>query len=167
MGVIEMVKRGRVRRGPDRGTDQAQAKRAALVGPTGDPVRAEYPLGVLLERGIIDEEMHTAGLRYAGRARAMLPRVNLRQASTPRLMTNEAEATKESKWRHSCEALLDIGRAAKDAVDNLCVYERAPRWLLAQVNGWEPRKSDERERLALTLGLDALAKMEFGQREVA
>lgn len=48
----------------DRGTEELQAKRAALAGD-GDPALAEYPLGVLLARRIIDTGQHEAGCYYA------------------------------------------------------------------------------------------------------
>ena len=56
--------RGERASGPDLGTPEAQRKRFDLVGGA-PPELAEYPLGVLLARGIITRDEHDAGCRYA------------------------------------------------------------------------------------------------------
>src|SRR5262245_51644238 len=48
----------------DPGTPELQARRAALAGAS-DPALAEYPLGIMLARGLISAEEHEAGCYYA------------------------------------------------------------------------------------------------------
>ena len=134
-------RRGRPRKephGPDRGTPEAQRKRRELVG-SGNPSLAAYPLGVLLARGQISQAQHDAGCRYAwlrGRAlgstttRGMF---KLIFPSGPIPDTTQAvQASVEYRWREASEALLQVSRLAKEAVDHVAVYQRLPRWLSTQ-----------------------------------
>ena len=57
----------------DLGTPEARAHKLALVG-SADPALAEYPLGVLLARGILTPEQHDAGCHYAYLAGRVLGR---------------------------------------------------------------------------------------------
>jgi hypothetical protein len=48
----------------DRGTPELQAHRARLAAG-GNPTLTEYPLGLLLARGLVSREQHEAGCYYA------------------------------------------------------------------------------------------------------
>ncbi len=48
----------------DRGTAELQAHRARLAAG-GDPALTDYPLGLLLARGLVSREQHEAGCYYA------------------------------------------------------------------------------------------------------
>src|SRR5262249_56441760 len=48
----------------DRGTPELQAHRERLAAG-GDPALTEYPLGLLLARGLVSREQHEAGCYYA------------------------------------------------------------------------------------------------------
>ena len=159
LGGVDVRRKRASRPVTDLGTPERQAQRIALVGSPIDP-RAEYPLGVLLARGIIDQAMHDAGLKYGGAVRAHVGRTGYRQAKGEQFINDDAAAAIETSWRSCCAALLNLGRRAKDAVDNAVVYERLPGWLMRD----QPRPSDERERLALMLGLNALAEMLLQRR---
>src|SRR5215470_11916653 len=48
----------------DRGTPELRAHRERLAAG-GDPALTEYPLGLLLTRGLVSREQHEAGCYYA------------------------------------------------------------------------------------------------------
>lgn len=48
----------------DTGTPEFRAQRARLAAG-GDPALVEYPLGLLLARGLVSREQHEAGCYYA------------------------------------------------------------------------------------------------------
>ena len=161
-------KRRRRRRGTKRtpeadlGTPEARAHKLALVG-SADPALAEYPLGVLLARGILTPEQHDAGCHYAYLAGRVLGRTKPYRADLGggggEALTEGALAAVERRWHDAVRALLDAGRRAKDAVDNAAMFERVPGWLLRQ----QPRLGDDIDRRALLSGLDALAAWRAGR----
>ena len=146
--------RGERASGPDLGTPEAQRKRLELVGGA-PPELAEYPLGVLLARGMIAREEHDAGCRYAylrGKALGNATMIGMFRILFPsgggRPFEEDVQATVEARWRSAAEALLIAGRPAKDAVDNAAVYLRLPRWLVTGLEGGggrqPPRQGDRR-----------------------
>ena len=158
------LRRRKPRRLPDRGTPEAQARKRELVG-AGDPALAEYPLGVLLARGLISPAQHDAGRHYAylagrvlGRTRPYRPDAGSGGAE----LGDGALAAVEDRWRAAVAALLTAGRRAKDAVDNVALFERMPPRLLRR----EPRVGDALEHAALAAGLDALAAWRGGRRAI-
>jgi hypothetical protein len=168
MGNVTQAKRRRRRRGTKRtpeidlGTPEARAHKVALVGPA-DPALAEYPLGVLLARGILTPEQHDAGCHYAYLAGRVLGRTKPYRADLGggggEELGEGALAAVERRWHEAVRALLDAGRRAKDAVDNVAIFERLPGWLVRS----QPRLGDDRERLALVHGLEALAAWRRGR----
>lgn len=102
--------------------------RKLLTGFENDQ-RASYPLGVMLARNIIDQAAHDAALHYAhvfqkatGRWQSHEGGISLGTGS------KDAEAMKE--WHRLVTKLLSHSRSIKDAVDNLSIFNRFPRWLI-------------------------------------
>ena len=149
---------------PDRGTPEAQARRYALIG-TADPALAEYPLGVLLARGVITGEQHDAGCHYAYLAGRVLGRTKpyrADQGGSGAALNEVAIDAIERRWHQAVRTLLDAGRRAKDEVDNVALFERLPSWVGAE----SPRLGDARSCEELVAGLEALALWRRGGRKV-
>ena len=146
----------------DRGTPEQQARRQALIGSAA-PHLAEYPLGVLLARGLISAEQHDAGCHYAYLAGRVLGRTKPYRAdaagSGGAELTEAALASVERRWLQAVRMLFDAGRRAKDAVDNVAIFERLPGWLARE----QPRPGDAAEQQALVAGLESLARWRAGQ----
>jgi hypothetical protein len=150
----------------DRGTAELQAHRARLAAG-GDPVLAEYPLGLLLARGLVSREQHEAGCYYAflyGRAVGRT-QVNcsylfgeLAAGYADRHDLTEADLAKlQSLFRKGKNHLLASGRRVCDATENLAVFGRMPRFLDAGRR--RPPcacRADEAELAAVCLGLEVL-----------
>jgi hypothetical protein len=146
-------------RDDDPGTPEAMARKIAIVGPHGDPVLAEYPLGCLLARQIISQDMHNAGMRYSELAGKVLGRTKPKRAGVGRFseLSDHAEQVVERRWREGCEVLINAGgRACKYEVDDVVVYERWPTWL---VNSGQipPVRQLKRAGGLLITGLTALS----------
>lgn len=150
----------------DRGTPELQAHRERLASG-GDPALAEYPLGLLLARGLVNREQHEAGCYYAflyGRAIGRT-QVNcsylfgaLAGGYADRHDLTEGDLVKlESLFRRGKNRLLAAGRRVCDATENLVVFSRMPRFLDAgrrrPGSAW---RADEAELAAVRLGLDVL-----------
>lgn len=165
-------RRGRGRPKSDRpetdlGTPEAQARRARLAGP-GDPSLAEYPLGILLARGLIGPDQHEAGCYYGflygravGRTRLSCAAIYERLASESRgdmaPANEDEERRRQELFRLGKNRLLAAGRRVCDAVENLVVFSRAPRFLdAAGRRGAAARRGDAAELAAVIAGLDAL-----------
>lgn len=158
------AKRGRPksrREGPDYGTPELQAKRAKLA-KGGDPALTEYPLGILLARGRIDRDQHQAGCMYAYLyGKAVGRTVELGTGEPVGGEMDEETASKlRARYLDCKNLLLRHGRRVADAVDNVAVYRRLPRWFWTT----RPRPSDQRDYEALTTGLTALAEALIGRR---
>ena len=95
-------------------------------------------------------DQHNAGLWYAGLYRACIGRAGMRQPVGPREMTEEADLAVQQHFEAAVAALKNCGgRAVKNIVDNICVFEMTPAWLT--VGG-------RRQRLDIQAGLQALAE---------
>jgi hypothetical protein len=153
----------------DRGTPQAQARRAALAAG-GDPVLSESPLGVLLARGLVTAEEHAAACIYAylyaravGRPRtscAALYRRLAGEAAGPGWtdLEESAEAGVEARFRHGKNRLLAAGRRVCDATENLVVFGRLPRFLdSAGRRDAAARRADAVDLEAVRTGMAVLA----------
>jgi hypothetical protein len=146
------AKRGRPRKieamGP---TPELMAKKLALVGPGGDPTLAAYPVGVLLARGFATRDMHDAATYYAYIAGRILGKIHPGPVAhgfyNPH-GDDKAQEIIEPLWRDACAALMGVSRRAKDAVDNVAVYQRYPAFLWCDHRPVDPQ---------LIAGLDALA----------
>ena len=150
----------------DGGTAELQAHRARLAAG-GDPVLTEYPLGLLLARGLVSREQHEAGCYYAflyGRAVGRT-QVNcsyllgaLAEGYADRHDLSEAEQAKlQLLFRKGKNHLLASGRRVCDATENLVVFGRMPRFLdVGRRRPDSARRADEAEVAAVRLGLDVL-----------
>ena len=150
----------------DRGTPELQAYRERLAAG-GDPALTEYPLGLLLTRGLVSREQHEAGCYYAflygrsiGRTQVNCSYLFGAQAAgyADRHDLTETELAKiQSLFRQGKNQLLAAGRRVCDATENLIVFGRLPRFLDAgsrrPQSAW---RADETELTAVCLGLDVL-----------
>jgi len=150
----------------DRGTPELQAYREKLAAG-GDPALTEYPLGLLLARGLVSREQHEAGCYYAflygrsiGRTQVNCSYLFGTQAAgyADRHDLTEAELAKiQSLFRQGKNRLLAAGRRVCDATENLIVFSRLPRFLdggrRRPQSAW---RADETELAAVCLGLDVL-----------
>ncbi len=164
------ARRGRppaMRHDIDRGTAELQVKRAALA-QGGDPALSEYPLGVMLTRGLIDGPQHDAGCYYAflygvtiGRTSISCERIYQQMMDcesghgTP--IDEAARARIETLFRLGKNRLLAAGRRVCDATENVVVYGRLPRFLDAgSRESPTRRRSNAIEAAAVMAGLEVL-----------
>jgi len=107
-------KRGRPkldRPSQDGGTPELQARRTALVAG-GDPTLAEYPLGIMLARGLISAEEHEAGCYYAMLYARAVARTSLSCAHIYRRMLAESgrSTALDDKSQEHVERLFRTGK---------------------------------------------------------
>ena len=109
-----------------------------------DVTKTSCPLGVLLLNHSISEDQHRAACRYAWLYSAALGRaVQVTAVAFDRLPGGDDDLRTEQRragWLREFKAASAIFSSRKmlDAVVNLAVYERTPRWMRPQV----PRLSD-------------------------
>src|SRR6266403_5654398 len=149
----------------DGGTSELQARRAALVG-AGDPALAEYPLGIMLARGLISPEEHEAGCYYAALYAKAVARTSLSCAHIYRRMLAESGKAQELDdksqehierlFRHGKNRLLAAGRRVCEATENLAVFGRAARFLDNRQTARLRRGADYSEFQAVLDGLAVL-----------
>jgi hypothetical protein len=160
----------------DLGTPQLQAHRQRLVGPNADPALASHTLGVMLARGIIEQEQYYAAIQFAELQRRAtgIEAVILTQAWERKGKGNEVwwgigagDADLQRRHRETVAALDAYSYAA---VNELIVDATAvPRWFGGILSGALvlPDKPGERrkvlERIAgwvsLNNGLNALIRI--------
>ncbi len=122
---------------PDRGTPELRAKRQALVGG-GDPALSAHPLGVLLARREIDDDLYAAGVRYAflfgklfGRTKIVAHYADALIGTRDHTELSDADAARfELALRDCWLAMAPLGPKAKRLLDDIAIYERFPSWLL-------------------------------------
>ena len=142
----------------DRGTNELQKRRAWLAGQ-GDPNQTSYPLGVLLANGAIEEAEHKAGCEYAWLHAVVFGRMSVAAAQMERL-GRSYQGDWNDEWLAARvidlkDMVMKLSPARmKMALDNLVVYERAPRFMLPVFQ----RPSDVRESALIREGLQLLAK---------
>lgn len=151
----------------DLGTPEQQARRA-LLAASGDPALAEYPLGLMLARGLIGREQHEAGCRYGflygrviGKGELSCAGIYDRLAADVRpdrpMASEESEARDQALFRLGKNQLLAAGRRVCDATENIVVFGRAARFLdLHGRRGAAARRGDSAELASVLAGLDAL-----------
>jgi hypothetical protein len=149
----------------DSGTPELQARRSALVG-AGDPVLAEYPLGIMLARGLISAEEHEAGCYYATLYAKAVARTALSCAHIYRRMLAESGKAQELDdksqehierlFRHGKNRLLAAGRRVCESTENLAVFGRAARFLDSRQAAQLRRGADYNEFQAVLEGLGVL-----------
>jgi hypothetical protein len=161
-------KRGRPkldRPSSDPGTPELQARRAALIGGD-DPALAEYPLGVMLARGLVTREQHEAGCYYAmlyGRAVARaniscayVYRRLLAESGRGQELDDQTQAKLEQLFRLGKNGLLAAGRRVCDGTENLIVFGRPARFLAKRNTAELRRGADFAEFQAVLAGLSVL-----------
>lgn len=150
----------------DRGTPELQAHRERLAAG-GDPALSEYPLGLLLARGLVSREQHEAGCYYAflygrsiGRTQVNCSYLFGAQAAgyADRHDLTDAELARlQSLFRRGKNNLLAASRRVCDATENLVVFGRFPRFLdggrRRPESAW---RADETELAAVCHGLEVL-----------
>jgi hypothetical protein len=149
----------------DSGTPELQARRSALVG-TGDPALAEYPLGIMLARGLISAEEHEAGCYYATLYSKAVARASLSCAHIYRRMLAESGKAQELDdksqehierlFRQGKNKLLAAGRRVCEATENLAVFGRPARFLNSRQTAQLRRGADYNEFHAVLAGLAVL-----------
>lgn len=161
--------RGRPRTRPqDYGTPELIAKRRALIGE-GALELAEYPLGVMLARGIIDQEQHNGGVYYAWLYGRVIGRTKVKGVLGDNFGEPEDgpfQAKIQASFRECKDAILRAGRRATDAFENVAVFEREPYWLKRELGRVHVvRDSEVAERRAIQSALAALlAVLHRGER---
>lgn len=150
----------------DLGTAETIAHRIAIAGPGNEPL-AHYPLGVALARGLIDQQLHDAGLRYRRSYLlacdgAAVPRKSTLVRFLPSSARGVAERTIIEATGHlrRCKAALQFLPAPdriSRALDDLCVFDRWPIWL-AYPN-WTMGRKDRVELKRIVSGLTVIAKI--------
>ncbi len=142
-------------------TAEQRAKRQALVGTGAAEHLAEYPLGVLFARGLIDSDQLDAGCRYARLFRLALggeslAAVNLTgKVFDPPGEQDEAWLAARSRDYHTARCLLSRqGRRVRELVENVTVYQRLPAWVY---RCRPPSAGDIKALDRLTSGLSDLA----------
>jgi hypothetical protein len=169
----------------DDGTPELQAKRLAIVGHTvdqktrgrvpRDASKSISPLAAMEVRGILTADQHSAGRRYDWLYKKAIGR------RTDAMQTGGGDAIPcclragppckdctaakiQAAWVRAYKAIPD--RRAKDALENVAVYGRWPRWFVALIGGLlVHRPSDHAERVALMRALDALVAIGCIMRE--
>lgn len=151
----------------DLGTPEQQARRAVLAA-SGDPALSEYPLGLMLARGLVGREQHEAGCRYGflygrviGKGEVSCAGIYDRLAADVRpdrpMASEESEARDQALFRLGKNQLLAGGRRVCDATENIVVFGRPARFLdLHGRRGAAARRGDAAELAAVLAGLDAL-----------
>lgn len=136
---------GSINRGSrvDRGTPELQARRRYLA-QQGDAARASYPLGVLWANQQISDDQHRAGCRFAWLYAICFGRLSvaaINYEGAPPASGETEDSPQRKRWREACERELEailkaLGkRSAKhrQLMIDLCVYERAPAFLLPRL----------------------------------
>jgi hypothetical protein len=166
--MATLRKRGRPklnRPSNDSGTPELQARRSALVGAS-DPALAEYPLGIMLARGLISAEEHEAGCYYAALYAKAVARTSLSCAHIYRRMLAESGRAQELDdksqqhierlFRQGKNRLLAAGRRVSEATENLAVFGRPARFLDSRQTAQLRRGADYSEFQAVLEGLAVL-----------
>ncbi len=133
-----MTRRGRPRRPiptrkrPDRGTGEVQLLRAWYAGP-GDPALASYPVGILLANAVLTNNQHKALCRYAWLHWAVFGRPSIAAVGWEFKDPEKPHERDREEEERKLEAIHKIFRTAdrrvRAGLDNLTIYERAPRWM--------------------------------------
>ena len=127
---------GKVKVARDHGTPEVILKRLHIVGP-GDPAKAHYQLGILLERGQITEEQHQAGLVYARAFRIAVCAPQIRaNGALARLMPSDSRDVSETlreELTQTWKRMVKVLGRVKPATDNVVLFD-IPDSRVAQVN---------------------------------
>jgi hypothetical protein len=156
------TKSGRLSRayqGPARdvGTDEFQAKRAALINGS-DPQLAASASGILLANEMISPEQHHAVLSYAW-CHAMLYGRPWRQACPLGERTGDEAPDELVELAKEKLAAMDglLTLEQRHALANVAVFGFVPQWFFTERLRLRGLPGDQAERAALVSGLDRLA----------
>ena len=156
-----MTGRGRPRRSiptrkrPDRGTDEVKLLRAWYAGK-GDPALTSYPVGILLANAVLTDNQHKALCRYAWLHWAVFGRPSIAavgwEFKDPERVVERDREDEERKLAEIHKIFRTTDRRVRAGLDNLTIYERAPRWM-RPVN---PRAADVTEARCFMEGVALL-----------
>lgn len=148
----------------DKGTDEAQARRAWLAG---DPKNKRdnmttNPIDVLFANEAISRDEHRIACSYAqlyGQClRRAIPPASTGAKGGGDEPGEETQEKREAKLRRMWNVLdlqvAEHGRLAREVWDNLVVHQRYPRWMLPVI----PRRSDFREAQLFKVVITAMTK---------
>ncbi len=154
----------------DNGTPEMQRMRKMLVGHENDQ-RASYPLGVMLARNIITQAEHDAAVHYAHVVQKATGRWQSNEGGISLDPDSEAAAKSTLKaelaWKEYAAKLLAQGRQIKDAIDNLAIYSRFPRWLIRLCLNEPLSPSDAAHVKKIVAGIASMQKGVDGIRQAA
>lgn len=160
--VVETLARGEAM------TDQEKSAFNTIVKAACsevDTTLSEYPLGVLMARGIINADQHQAGQKFAALyAKATGRMAELGFDPGQGDLDEESQERIEKQYVECREMLVRNSRRAFDSVVNICVYRRTPRW--AKPFRYA-RPSFERDKVDFIKGLDLLAAALIGRKAKA
>lgn len=156
-------KSGRIRyeQHRDYGTPENQARRIWLSNGK-DQALASYPLGIMLANEVIDEDMHTAGCRFAwlhtmahGRVSVTAQQYDVGQAGRPTQEPDEKFLMRcKQEFRDLSAALKSLSRQHYDMVVSVAIYDRVPGFLMPK----RQTMKDVREGDILVKGLEELSR---------
>jgi hypothetical protein len=136
----------------DMGTEQAQAKRQALVGNGADPTMSSTMPGILFARQHLTLDQYLAAMDYRLLRCALLgpPWPANGSGKEP---SDRRIAKLQEKFDRVCSLLTLI---QKQVISNVAVHDKPPMWFCRQARGDRLRVVDEFERRTLIEGLNAL-----------
>ena len=149
-----MARRGRPRAARpmlDYGTPENIKRRLELV-QGGAPELSEYPLGVLLARGLIDQDQHQGGEKYAAlyaKALGLMKQLGF-DPGKGTLQDSDLERI-EGQYLECRHKLARCGLKVHQLVDNITVHREMPLWI------GKPGTYGFDDLTRLRYGLDALA----------
>jgi hypothetical protein len=149
-------------------------------GEDADQTLTSTFLGVMLANKRITRSEYDAGCRYAWLFGVLFGKTGPagsrygEQAGGGKDHDEKWLADRTAEYRAVAARLLTLGRRHKEAVDNVCIYDRWPKWAAAAVRVAKPstiRASDLEKRREFEAAIIELAEL-FGfqksdQRKVA
>lgn len=188
---VERYPNGRIKRAGivDFGTERVQEMRSEItrrISPHASARRRDerllgFPLGILFATGGIGWGDFCAGLRYAGLYAGFVGRGTVPEALSPLLQfakedkaagvaqepldDDKIQARRKTHRDTKDDLIKACGRKAVDLLDDICIYQRAPRFM---TQGRLLTLGDQRDKAALADALGTLAEW-FGyeKREAA
>lgn len=150
----------------DQGTPEIQARRL-LLARGADPVFAEYPLGLMLVRNLVNADQHWAGCRYGMLYRLSVGRTQVTYnrlyealaggSGETRAFDADSLAEARERFLAAKRHLLAAGRGVARAVEDLVVFNAWPRFLNETRAANDNLKSEAEGDLKLVRqGLDVL-----------
>jgi hypothetical protein len=162
--TAQRFKSGKIRRrnapeSVDRGTPEMQQRRATMTGDQA--LSPDYPLSVLLGRGLINQVQHDAGMRFARLYWTLFGKPFGRSQDYQQPRGAELDAVAELRCRAEYEAavaaLQDLG--AVSLVTDVAVFLRRG-WLLdAILRGLNRHRRHQVRLQRIRQALDALASV--------